>query len=141
MAKRVQHTKIKQNLTYTMQEAADALGLSLVTVREWVKKGLPIHKDKRPFLIYGEELRRFIQSMQQAKRYKLTDFQLSCFTCKAACEPSGMAVILVRQTTKTSRLSGICADCGGRCARIISNQRIPLFEQVLQIHLNSDQTP
>lgn len=141
MAKRVQHTKIKQNLTYTMQEAADALGLSLATIRDWVKKGLPIHKDKRPFLIYGEELRCFIQKTQQAKRYKLADNQLSCFTCKAACVPHGMAVILAKQTAKTSRLSGICANCGGRCARIISNQRIPLFEQVLKIHFNGDQTP
>lgn len=141
MAKRVRHTKIKQNLTYTMQEAADALGLSLATIRDWVKKGLSIHKDKRPFLIYGDELRQFIQNSQRAKRYKLTDRQLSCFSCKAPCEPRGMAVILVQQTAKTSRISGICAKCGGRCARIVSNQRIPLFEQILQIHFNGDRTP
>lgn len=141
MARRVVHSKIKRNLTYTIQEAADTLGVSVVTIREWGKKGLPIHRDMRPFLIYGEELRDFIQRIQKARKYKLTDDQLSCFTCKAPCSPKGGIVVLSKQAAKTSRLSGMCSKCGGRCARIISNQRIPLFEQVLQIHLNGDQAP
>ena len=54
VAKRPNPRSIKAARTYTITEAAEALGMSFGTVRGWVKQGLPAMTAQRPFLILGD---------------------------------------------------------------------------------------
>lgn len=141
MARRIKASRIKKNLTYSIIEAAEELDISVATIRNWFKQGLPIQKDQRPYLIYGVDLRDFIVAKSKARKFQLQDNELSCFTCKVGQSPLNAAVLYTPQTAKTGRLSGVCGVCGGKCARIISNAKIDTFSQILRIQFSDGEPP
>ena len=55
--------KIYRN--YSVEEIARLFGLHKNTVRNWLKQGLPAIDDRRPILILGRELSRFLQERRQ----------------------------------------------------------------------------
>lgn len=130
MAKRPNPRAIRSARTYTIEEAAIALNVSMGTIRSWVKSGLPLMKSRRPFLILGASLRSFLEDRAKASKVPLQQDQLYCFTCKAGRTPMGLMVDCIPQTAKTARLLGLCADCGGTCNRMISRTKINHFSQI-----------
>ena len=56
--------------------------------------------------------------------------QLYCFTCKAGRTPMGLMVDCIPQTSKTTRLFGLCDVCGGTCNRMISRSKIDHFSEI-----------
>lgn len=141
MTKRVKASRIKKNLTYSITEAAEELEKSTATMHNWIKQGLPVQKDQRPYLIYGSDLRNFIIQRNMARKSPLLDGELRCFTCKMGRRPQTDAVTYTRQTAKTGRISGVCGVCGGKCARIISNAKISEISQILKILFNDAGAP
>ncbi|MEE9376349.1 MAG: helix-turn-helix domain-containing protein [Rhizobiaceae bacterium] len=141
MARRNKASRIKKNLTYSIIEATEELDVSVATIRNWIKQGLPILKDQRPYLIYGNDLRDFIVAKGKARKFKLLDNELSCFTCKTGQPPLNAVVIYTPQTAKTGRLNGVCGVCGGKCARIISNAKIDVFSKILRIQFSDGEAP
>lgn len=130
MAKRPNPRSIKAARTYTVEEAAQALEVSIGTVRSWVKSGLPLMRSRRPFLILGEALRDFLEDRAKRSKVPLHPDQLYCFTCKAGRTPMGLMVDCVPQTPKTARLLGLCDVCGGTCNRMISRSKIDRFSEI-----------
>jgi len=141
MARLIKASRIKKNLTYSIIEAAEELGMSVATIRTWIKQGLPIQRDQRPYLIYGIDLRNFIVAKSKARKFKLLENELSCFTCKTGQPPLNAAVLYTPQTAKTGRLNGICGVCGGKCARIISNTKMDVFSQIFRIQFSDGGSP
>jgi len=133
MAKRLKLKCIRAARTYTIQEAADALGVSVGTVRAWAKAGLPMMTARRPFLILGESLRDFLQARQQGAKSPLEADQLYCLSCKAGRAPMGGMVDCVPQGARTARLVGLCEVCGGTCNRMISRARIDPFREIFDL--------
>lgn len=130
MAKRLNLRAIRAARTYTLQEAALALNVSIGTIRSWVKSGLPVMKSQRPFLILGEALHIFLEDRAKRSKVSLQPDQLYCFTCKAGCTPMGLLVDCIPQTPKTARLMGLCEVCGGTCNRMISRSKIDDFSEI-----------
>lgn len=132
MARRPNPRAIRAARTYTIEEAATALGVSIGTVRSWLRVGLPILASKRPYLIMGDALRSFLEARRKTARAKLLPDQLYCLRCKAGRSPMGLMVDVLPLTGKTSRLLGLCEVCGGTCNRMISLAKIdeirPIFE-------------
>lgn len=124
MARRPNPRALRAARTYTIEEAAIALGVTTGTVRNWVKAGLPLMKSRRPFLILGDALRTFLQDRATDARVRLEPDQLYCLTCKAARTPMGHLVDYIPQTDKTARLLGLCDVCGGTCNRMIGTAQI-----------------
>jgi len=141
MARRINPSRIKNNLTYSIIEAAEELGVSIATIRNWIKQGLPIQKDQRPYLIFGSDLRDFIIRKRKARRFTLRNNELICFSCKAGRQPLNSAVVYHPHTAKTGRLSGVCAVCGNKCARFIGKAQISAFSRILQIQFNDGRAP
>ena len=133
MAKRPNPRAIKAARTYTVEEAATALGVSIGTIRSWVKSGLPLMKSQRPFLILGDALRRFLNDRAKATKAPLQPSQLYCLTCKAARRPMGLMVDCIPLTTQTARLLGLCEVCGGTCNRMISQTKIDHFSRIFEV--------
>ena len=84
MAKRINLSRIKKNLTYTIVEAAEELGISIATIRNWIKQGVSIEKGQRPFLIYGTDLREFITRKAQSRKFTLQENELNCLPARRA---------------------------------------------------------
>jgi len=133
MAKHPNSRAIKAARTYTVEEAAIALGVSIGTIRAWVKSGLPLMKSQRPFLILGDGLRGFLEDRAKAAKAPLQADQLYCLSCKAGRRPMGMMVDCIPQTPKTARLLGLCEVCGGTCNRMISQAKIDYSSRIFEI--------
>ena len=141
MAKRPNPRSIKAARTYTILEAAEALGVSIGAVRGWVRQGLPVLKSQRPHLILGDVLRTFLEARRTKAKSKLADDQLYCLTCKNGQTPMGMMVDAVDQTAKTIRLTGLCSICGGSCNRLASRAKLPLLTKIFDVAYRDPQTP
>ncbi|MFC4671975.1 helix-turn-helix domain-containing protein [Seohaeicola nanhaiensis] len=140
MAKRPNSRVIRAARTYTIDEAATALGVSTGTVRSWVKAGLPLMKSQRPFLILGDTLRSFLQDRAAGAKVTLQPDQLYCLTCKAARTPMGHMVDCIPQTDKTARLLGLCDVCGGTCNRMIGNAQIEQIVRIFSVAMKDGST-
>lgn len=135
MTRRPNHRAIRAARTYEIREAAEELGVSIGTIRQWVKAGLPIMKTQRPYLILGEALKDFLQHRREGKKTVLQPSQLYCLTCKAARTPWEKLVDCIPQTATTARLVGLCEVCGSACNRMISRSKIDAFGQLFELAL------
>ena len=133
MAKRPNPRAIKAARTYTIQEGADALGVTVGAVRGWIRLGLPVMKAQRPFLILGDAFHKFLEDRRSTGKVPLRPDQLYCLTCKQGQSPLGMMVDCLPQTAKTARLVGLCAACGGACNRMISRADLTRFGGVFDV--------
>lgn len=79
----------KIHYAYTAREVADLYGVHKNTVREWIKSGLPICNDRRPFLILGSELRAFLESRRASKKHPCGPGEFFCFRCHVPKPPAG----------------------------------------------------
>jgi hypothetical protein len=140
MAKRRSHRAIHAARSYNLQEAASELGVSQGAIRAWVKQGLPIMKDQRPYLILGEALKDFLQERLKSRKVRLQLSELYCLTCKAPRTPFGMLVDFIPQTTTTARLMGLCEVCGGTCNRMISRPKIGQFCEIFDVDVKDGRT-
>lgn len=136
MAKRPNPRSIRTARTYTIEEAAQALGVSVGTIRGWVKAGLPIMASKRPFLILGDALRRFVEQRRATLKVTLKPDQLYCLSCKAGRQPMGLMIDVLPQTTKTARLVGLCDVCGGTCNRMVSLAKLDQMRLIFDMAIN-----
>lgn len=133
MAKRPNPRALRAARSYTIEEAATALGVTTGTVRSWVKSGLPLMKSRRPFLILGETLRDFLQHRATDAKVNLKPDQMYCLSCKAARTPMGRLVDCIPQTDRTARLMGLCEVCGSTCNRIIGKAQIYQIGRIFDV--------
>lgn len=140
MAKRPSHRAIRATRTYSLEEAATAVDVSIGTIRAWVKQGLPIMKDQRPYLILGADLKDFVQDRLKGRKVRLQPSELYCLTCKAGRTPDGMLVDIIPQTATTARLMGLCEVCGGTCNRMISRSKIGQFCEIFDVAMKDVKT-
>jgi hypothetical protein len=133
VAKRPDHRAVRSARSYTIPEVAAVLGVSVGTVRGWVRSGLPAMIAQRPFLILGCELREFLAVRRSKSKAPLQADELYCFTCKAARKPLGLMVDAHNQSVKTARLEGLCEVCGGSCNRMISRTQIDQFRSIFDV--------
>lgn len=124
---------IRASRSYTILEAADALNVSVGTVRSWVRQGLRVLNGQRPFLLLGSDLRAFIEARRARGKRTLGANELFCLSCKAPRKPYGMMVDLFLQTPKTGRLVGLCEVCGGTCNRMIGTKSLPQISVIFDV--------
>lgn len=125
--------KIKASRSYTITEVAEVLGCSTRTVRNWAGMGLRVLTENRPYLIVGDDLKKFLADQSASKKVKLGPNELFCLSCKVPRQPLGMMADEIRQTATISRLVGLCEVCGGTCNRIISARALPDFGRIFDI--------
>lgn len=112
MAKhRANRRLIKQNFSYTAEEASRLLGVTIATVRRWLKNGLPHLTDQRPFLILGGDLRKFLEEQKKPKaRCQINEF--FCFRCRDPRPADGGMIDYMPTTALSGQLSAMCETCG-----------------------------
>lgn len=77
---------IKTPWSYTVAEAARALSVTRNTVRNWIKDGLPIVSDRKPYLILGRDLKAHLDT-RSAKRINNVTNPRSNHDLKGSNEP------------------------------------------------------
>ncbi|WP_426034048.1 helix-turn-helix domain-containing protein [Cypionkella sp. TWP1-2-1b2] len=133
MAKRVSARKVKIHNQYTYEQAADALGVSVQTVRLWRQSGLPVLDSQKPHLILGFALKDFLAKRQNKPERRLARDQFLCMTCNAARRAYGGMADYLPYTATRGRLEALCEACEGLCGKFASPSLCAAVAPVLTI--------
>lgn len=112
--------KAKIHRSYTVEEVARLFTIHKNTVRNWVKKGLPICDEQRPILILGNDLREFLQQKRKQNKRKCKPQEMYCMRCRAPQITAEGMVDYEPITEVTGRLIGLCSCCDGVMNKYIS---------------------
>ncbi len=111
MSGRCNPNKAKIHRSYTVEEIACLFSIHKNTVREWIKKGLPVCDNQKPMLILGAELREFIQAKNKKNKRKCKPYEMYCLRCRSPQKPAENMVDYEPITEVTGRLIGLCSRC------------------------------
>ena len=133
MPRRISAARIKANRTYVVEEAADAVGVTPQTVRNWVKQGLPAMNNQRPTLILGSAFKEFLASGEAARKRPL---RVGEFFLLHLQGPRGPALAMADYTPLSAShglLRAFCEACEGTCTRVVSAAALPAWRTVVRI--------
>ncbi len=110
--------KIHRN--YTVEEVASLYGVHRNTVRQWIKRGLPVIDDKRPALILGRDLANFIDTKRKKSKRRCPDGYLYCLRCREPRRPIGDAAIYEPTNERNGNLIANCGHCKAKMYRRVN---------------------
>ncbi|MFC5487704.1 helix-turn-helix domain-containing protein [Dokdonella soli] len=110
----------KIHRSYTVDEAARCFGVHRNTVRQWIKRGLPVCDDKRPTLVLGRDLASYLQVKRTINKRPCRPGQIYCVRCRAPRSPAGDMADYIASSATSGRLVGICPDCDALMNRRVS---------------------
>lgn len=134
--KRISAQRIKANRQYTYDELAEAVGVTVQTVRSWRCDGLPVMMDQIPHLVMGYHAKDFVTKRARKARQPLKDHEVYCMRCKAPRDPFGMMADYIPINTDRGRLKTLCGTCEGQCMRLVRAKDIPRLSEKLEIAIN-----
>lgn len=123
--------KIHRN--YTVEEVAALFGVHRNTVREWVKRGLPVSDDKRPMLILGRALVEFLQARRAKNKRPCQPGEIYCVRCRDPQPPAGDMAEYQPVNTTSGNLTGICPSCESMMYRRVNLAKLELIRGQLDI--------
>ena len=106
VVKRLNARRVKLHRSYSVEEAARLLRVHKNTVRTWIKTGLQPIDERRPTLILGRELARFLHDRRQRGRKRCQPGQLYCVRCRAPKDPAAGAAEYVPITAEFRQSQG-----------------------------------
>lgn len=138
--------KIHRN--YTVEEAARLFNVHRNTVREWIKRGLPICDSKKPMLIIGKDLAEFLQARRTKNKQTCQPGEMYCVRCRAPKAPAGDMAEYIPVTESLGNLIAICPDCEAFMNRRVSLTKLAQIRGQLDItmpqalrHINERHQP
>lgn len=123
--------KIHRN--YTVEEVAGLFRVHRNTVREWVRRGLPISDNRRPMLILGRDLRAFLSARRASKKRPCKPGEIYCMRCKEPRRPASDMADYVPATESLGNLVGICPDCDAIMYRRVNPAKLEQVRGKLEI--------
>ncbi|MDH5763352.1 MAG: helix-turn-helix domain-containing protein [Nitrospinota bacterium] len=125
--------KVKIHRNYTVEEAAELLGAHKNTVRQWIKRGLPVIDDRRPMLILGSDLADFLQSLRTKNKKSCKPGEMYCLRCRIPKSPAFNEAEYRPKTESLGNLFGLCPDCGAGMYRSINPTKLERIRGKLEI--------
>lgn len=110
MAKAYNISRISYLFCYGIEDICNlfkARKLHPQTVRTWFKNGLKAIDDKKPSLVYGYELKRFLGKLNDDHKLELAFDEFYCFSCKQPCKPY-KGLVYIEQTDNLLKAKAIC---------------------------------
>lgn len=138
MSKRFKTRGIKGNKTYTVEELADVAGVSIPTVRNWLKIGMKRLDDQRPTMIIGFQALEFINARKANSKKPMALGEFYCLRCKAARKPLGGMADYAAISATGGRLKALCSVCECACNLNISARKFDDFAKVLDIAVQNN---
>lgn len=138
--------KIHRN--YTVEDVASLFGIHKNTVRAWVKRGLPVIDDRRPMLILGKDLSKFLQARRKKNKCPCKPGEIYCVKCHAQKSPAGDMADYESLSESHGNLIGICPTCNTMMYRHVSLAKLDQVRGRLDItmpqvlrHINESTQP
>ena len=103
---------VKMHRSFTVEETARLLGKHKNTVRAWFKQGLQPIDGRRPTLIHGLELARFLQNRRMSGKRPCPPGHMYCLKCRSPKRPAADMADYLPITDTSGNLRALCPDCG-----------------------------
>lgn len=124
---------VKVHRSYSVEDIAQLFGLHKNTVRNWLKQGLPCIDDRRPILILGWALSRFLHERRQKAKQACGPGRIYCVACRAPKVPAGKMAECTPVSDSMGKLCGICPDCDRLIYRRVNRAKIDAVRGELEI--------
>ncbi|WP_430540808.1 helix-turn-helix domain-containing protein [Planktotalea arctica] len=118
---------IKSALTYEICEAAQVLGVTPGTIRNWIKDGLPIMSERKPYLILGDAIKTYLRAKRRVSKRPLEANELFCPSCKSGRHPLSRGMTSTLIASGSHLFKGTCSACGSGCSRIVAARDFDAF--------------
>lgn len=126
--------RVKRHRTYTVEDAAETLGVHKHTIRNWLKSGqLPAIDTKRPLLILGEALADFLMERRRQARRKCGRGQFYCLPCRRPQTPAGNFAEYRSVPEVGGNLRAICPVCERFMHRSVGRSALADLQRHLEI--------
>ena len=135
MAKRYNPNLAKIHFTYSVNEVAELFSVHSHTVREWIKKGLPVMNETRPVLIQGAILREFISEQNKKQKRPCAENEMYCVSCREPKIPLGDMVDYEPRDEQKGCLVGLCPSCESSMNRFASLSSIERISKKLEVNI------
>ena len=125
--------RVKVHRNYSVEDIARLFDLHKNTVRGWLKQGLAAIDDRRPRLILGRELSRFLYDRRQKAKQVCGPGRIYCIACRAPKVPALKMADCIPTSSLVGNLAGICPDCGRLIYRRVNLGKIDAVRGELEI--------
>lgn len=120
MPRQPTHHRVKMHLVYTPGEVGEVVGVHRKTITRWVREsGLPADTTRKPWLIRGADLKRWLIERRHASKSKLAPGEIYCLPCRGPKRPAFDAVDYRPRTEGAGILVGLCPDCERLIHRVV----------------------
>ena len=145
MARKYNWRRIKKHFSYDVVQAAKTAECSIATIRNWIKEGLQVMADQKPYLIDGHDLRDFARQKSEAQKWPKPETNAPwnyfvCFRCKGYRKPYLLIVDYVPISRDKGRLTSICEACDGTIVKFCKADQIPKYSTTLHVTHQSGAT-
>jgi len=125
--------RARTGLSYTVQDVAEIYGLHKNAVLRWIKDGLPIIDQRKPYLIHGDDLAVYLRKKQSGRKQGCKPNEFFCFKCRAPRQAwENVADIQIRDKKRLS-ISGLCAICSTSVHRAGSVKKLAEYQKTFSI--------
>lgn len=122
--------------SYTSKRIAQDLGVHPRTVQGWFQEGLQPIENKKPFLVMGYELKRFLEQKLKKRKTSLQPEEFYCTKCREAVRPTDNDVwieiserTIGNQGFRAMTVKGICENCNSKINRFSHTGKLEEVKQ------------
>jgi hypothetical protein len=133
--RRIDPRLAKSHRNYSVEEAARLWGVHRHTVRGWLKGGLHAIDGRRPILILGSELRRFLEARRAARKRPTPPGMIYCLRCREPRPPAGGVADYLPCVAGAGDLVGICPVCEAMLYRRVNLAKLDTVRGRLEVKI------
>lgn len=137
MPKQARIVGIKSYRCYTPAEAAELVGVSVRTIRNWTRNGLMLLDSERPALIRGDDLRNYIQEQRKGRKVQIGLCEFYCLRCRTSRE-AAEAMADCKITGNRATLTALCKTCETVICKPVALARLPELRRILDLTITRD---
>lgn len=124
---------IKSTLSYSINDIAELYGLHKRTVQQWLKQGLQRIDNKKPYLIMGAELKRFIKYKRSKTKQKCQPNEFYCCKCRGPQKSRQNIVDINLINDRQILIMGVCSECHTKINRLSTIAKMKTIENIFCI--------
>jgi Helix-turn-helix domain len=128
-----QGRRAKIHRTYTVDDLSRVLKIHKNTIRNWLRHGLEAIDGRRPTLIRGEALRRFLDQRRTRSKQACGPGRIYCVACRAPKVPAAKMADCIQTSESAGTLQAICPDCNRMIYRRVNPKKLDLIRGDLAV--------
>lgn len=130
---------IKETLNYSIHDIASLFVIHRATVRQWLKEGLLMIDNHKPFIVLGTDLKEFLKKRQGNRKNKCNSNELYCCKCREPRTSWENIVDIKIINERRLLIMGVCGQCGNKINKLSSLNKLDEIKEIFAVLTIHDQ--